>query len=248
MTDASPVRRIAFVMAMRAEAHPVIERLELTEVPGPDRLPVRWFDGTHGGLQIRLALNGVDVRHGVDLIGTQPATLTTHVTADRFEPDLIVSAGAAGGWASAGTRIGDVIVSDTALVFHDRRIPLAGFDQYGHGRYPVIDASGFARRHGFRTGVVSTSNSLDGPEPDASIMRAHAAAAKEMEAAAVGWVADTLGIPVLAVKAITDHVDQGAATAAQFDANLDLAIARLVEALVALLVDLDGNPLSHLAT
>lgn len=235
-------------MAMRAEGLPLVERLGLVEVDGPDRLPIRWFDGTVGGIAVRVSLNGVDDRHGVDLIATQPATLNAYVTTIDFRPDLLITAGTAGGWQAAGTEIGDVFVSGAPLVFHDRRIPLAGFEEYGHGRYPVLDVDGAAARLGLRTGVVSTSNSLDDPEPDASIMRAHGADVKEMEAAAVGWVAETLAVPVIAVKAITDHVDHGADTAEQFTANLALATSSLVDAVAALLADADGHPLSHLAT
>jgi len=241
------VRRVAIVMAMRAEGMPLVDRLGLVEVDGPDRLPVRWFDGRVGGLDVRVALNGVDVRHGVDLIATQPATLNAYVTATSFSPDLLVTAGTAGGWLAKGAEIGDVYLSGSPLVFHDRRVPLPGFEDYGHGRYPVIDIAGAAERLRLKTGVVSTSNSLDGPEPDASIMAAHDADVKEMEAAAIGWVAETMGVPLVAVKAITDHVDHGAETAEQFTANLALATDRLVDAVVRLLEDADGRPLRHLA-
>ena len=243
----SVIRRVAIIVAMRAEGMPLIKRLGLTEVKGPCRLPFRWFDGRVGGLDVRVALNGVDTRHGVDQIATQPATLNAYVTATSFSPDLLLTAGTAGGWRAKGAEIGDVYLSGSPLVFHDRRVPLPGFEEYGHGRYPVVDIAGAASRLRLKTGVVSTSNSLDGSEPDASIMASHGADVKEMEAAAVGWVANTMGVPIVAIKAITDHVDHGADTAEQFTANFSLATERLVDAVERLLEDADGRSLGYLA-
>jgi nucleoside phosphorylase len=59
------------------------------------------------------------------------------------------------------------------------------------------------------------------------------ACVKDMEAAAVADVARLFGRPVMAVKAITDLVDSHVATAEQFLANLELATARLRDALLA---------------
>lgn len=62
-----------------------------------------------------------------------------------------------------------------------------------------------------------------------------------MEAAAVAYVAELAGVPMLAVKAITDLVDHHTATAEQFAANLAMASSRLAEELVRVIQFLVGS-------
>ena len=56
-----------------------------------------------------------------------------------------------------------------------------------------------------------------------------------MEGATVADVARLFGVPVMAVKAITDLVDSHVETGEQFLANLALATSRLSEALLAVI-------------
>ena len=68
---------------------------------------------------------------------------------------------------------------------------------------------------------------------------------KEMEAAAIAWVCKQLDVPFLALKAITDVVDDPGTehTEAQFYSNLKVASARLQEKLTAVLERLGGTTL-----
>lgn len=235
--------RVLIVMAMAAEADPIISALGLTEVELDSELPARLFQGPAAHLDLAVAVNGVDTRHGVDSIGTVPAALTTYLAASIVEPQLIMSAGTAGGWHRHGTVVGDVFLSDASFVNHDRRIPLGAFDEYGIGRHPGVDTTQLADRLGFKVGTVTTSNSLDESITDATAIRQLGGRVKEMEAAAVAYVAEQLRIPVMAVKTITDLVDEPAATAEQFTANLTAPTDRLREAVVAVLLELDdGSP------
>ncbi len=59
----------------------------------------------------------------MDNVGTVPAALTTYLAIQAFRPDVVISTGTAGGFRSRGAQIADVFVS-TAMVNHDRRIPL----------------------------------------------------------------------------------------------------------------------------
>ena len=77
------------------------------------------------------------------MFGTMPcAKAYTSITA--FEPDIVISAGTAGGFRSAGGEIGDVYLS-TKCVFHSRRI-MSGdhgndYEEYGFGNFrspPVV--------------------------------------------------------------------------------------------------------------
>jgi len=229
------MKRIAVVMAMSAEASPVLTALSAEAATGVAPLVVRWFTATRHRSEILIALNGRDRRFGVDSIGTEPAALNTYVAIDRFRPDVVISAGTAGGWERAGGAIGDVYVSDGCVVHHDRRIALDGFREYGIGAYPVLPARQMAAALGLKTGIVTTSNSLDENDDDRLLISASGAAVKDMEAAAVAYVCEQMSVPFLALKAITDLVDHPAATADQFNANLSMASKRLSEKLLEVL-------------
>ncbi len=87
---------------------------------------------------------------------------------------------------------------------------------------------------GAKPGRMTTGNSLDAPPVDLATMDRFGADAKDMEAAAVAWVCEHLGVDFLAVKAITDLVDHPEATAEQFRRNLGLATERLAAAVGSL--------------
>jgi nucleoside phosphorylase len=223
---------MAVVMAMEAEARPVVESIGAREVEGATPLPARFFVARAGDFDVVIAVNGRDPRHGVDSIGTEAAALTTWEVIRRFDPELVISAGTAGGWQAKGACIGDVYVSGDVFVHHDRRIDIPGFDAYGVGRYPSADTIGLAESLGLKRGVVTTSNSLDESDDDRRMIAANGGDVKEMEAAAVAYVAELAGVPMFAVKAITDLVDHHTATAEQFAENLALASERLADVLV----------------
>ncbi|MEL7485250.1 MAG: 5'-methylthioadenosine nucleosidase, partial [Planctomycetota bacterium] len=226
------MHRIGIVKAMEAEAGPVIERLELREVPMPwdDRLPPRLWTGTYAGIEVDLVWLGRDERHGVDLIGTSAATLATTVLLTHRAIDVVISAGTAGGFIGRGGDIGTVYLSTSPICFHDRRVPIDGLRESAIGEHPCMDASALADELGYELGVVSTGDSLDAPPLDLEAMDRLGTHAKEMEAAAVAWIASLHGVPMLAVKAITDLVDGPHATEAEFLEHLHTASDRLAEA------------------
>lgn len=229
------VRRIAVVMAMAAEAAPILAALQARSVTSPAPLVARWFDAERHGAEVRIAINGRDRRFGVDSIGTEAAALNTYAVVTSFRPDLVISAGTAGGWQRCGGEIGDVYVSDGQIVHHDRRIALEGFQAYGIGAYPVVGARRMAASLGVKTGVVTTSNSLDENDDDRAMIEASGACVKDMEAAAVAYVCEQMSVPMMAVKAVTDLVDHHTATAEQFTANLKVASACLADTLVGVI-------------
>lgn len=227
------MKRIVIVMAMGAEAAPVLERLGAAPMVATEPLSFAWHRAVRLGCEVIVAVNGRDARHDVDTIGTQPAALNAYLVAARHRPDLLVTAGTAGGWARSGGCVGDVYLSADRFVYHDRRIALPGYGAYGVGGYPAVRADALARVLGFKRGIVTTGNSLDETDDDRRMIEASGARVKDMEAAAVAWVGELLDVPVLAVKAITDLVDSHAGTVEQFEANLAMASRRLCDALVA---------------
>ena len=223
---------IAVVMAMASEASPILTQLDARAIPAIPLMPFKFFEANRNGCRVIISVNGRDKRHGVDSIGTEAAALNTYFVADRYNPDLLISAGTAGGWMHQGTEIGDVFVSDQKFVHHDRRIAIPGLDEYGIGSYPAVPAAGLAQALNLKLGVVTTSNSLDENDDDRRLSAASGGVVKEMEAAAVAYVGEMMAIPVMGLKAITDLVDHHTATADQFNANLITASRRLAEKLL----------------
>ncbi|VFQ45680.1 5'-methylthioadenosine nucleosidase [Desulfoluna butyratoxydans] len=229
------ISTIAVIMAMAEEAEPFIREMGLAPVEaaidGP--LPLDVYAGKAGTADLVLIVGGKDPRHGVDCVATQPATLAAYLAIERFKPDLLINAGTAGGFRGRGAHIGDVYLGSGCIRFHDRRIPIPGMDAYGVGSYPVPEFKGLARALGLKRGIISTGNSLDMVPEDLERLRANGADVKEMEAAAIAWVADLYHVPLLALKSVTDLVDTETPTQEEFLANLALASEALQEKLTA---------------
>ena len=223
------------VMAMEAEALPIRERLGL-EGPG-----VKIIDGLDARIWsndlVHLVTNGIDPRFKVDSIGTLPAALATFAAINSVQAEIVISAGTCGGFIKMGGSIGEVIIANRC-VFHDHRIPLEGFEEYGFGDFPVADMGAVAESLGFRIGTVSTGDALDAQSFDMERLVEVQALAKDMEAAAVAWVCEKVGVPFTALKVTTDLVDGDEPTEIEFSANLQFASERLSEAMFSLIHEL----------
>ncbi len=215
-------------MAMQAEALPLISNLALSNnstIFSP--YSIEHYSGVRNNKTIHLLINGKCKTHSVDQIGTQASTLTTHLGIEKFAPEIIINAGTAGGFKSNGSKIGDVYLSYPKVCYHDRRVNLPGFNDYGTGNYPTIDSTTIAKELNLKTGIVSTGDSLDFTTQDLEQIKRNKAVVKEMEAAAIAWVAQQHSIPFLAIKAITDLVDGEHPTEKEFLQNLNEASKNL---------------------
>ena len=160
--------------------------------------------------------------HGVDNVGTVPAAVTAYLAVQALAPDVVVSAGTAGGFASRGAAIADVYLA-TGYSNHDRRIPMEAFDKYGVWAFDAHPAPRLAAAAGLKQGPVSTGNSFDACPEDLAGMAATGAAVKEMEAAGIVWATHLFDVPLLALKSVTDIVDGDRPTGEEFLANLGAA-------------------------
>lgn len=246
--EQQPIKSVVFIIAMQAEAAPLIAALGLKQ-DSPPRIPPPGpcvtYSGSHAGLDVHVVWSGHDNEHNVDLIGTVPASLATYVACQAFNPDLIISAGTAGGFKARGAAIGDVFVS-TGKMHHDRRIPLPGFDKQGLGYVESTPTPQLRAALGLKAGIVTSGNSLDYTEQDMQIMNKHGAAVKEMEAAAIAWVAQMFRKPMFCVKAVTDIVDGDRATQEEFLENLNAAAAALQQTLPKVLQFVAGKTIAQL--
>ena len=234
MKDLNP-QRICFMFAMHAEAAPLIEKYGLEEVKdffAP--LPPKLFKGSHNGKEIFAVLNGQ--QNGLDLVGCEPATLTTQIVISKLNPELIINAGTCGAFKANGANIGDVYLSKAPINFHDRRVgDSGGWYEMGVGFYPCVDATEIAKDLGFKQGNCTTGSSLDMADEDLALIRKNGGELKDMEAAAIAWVASLYNTPLMCVKSVTDLCDGGRATEEEFRENLSLASNNVKDACIKIM-------------
>jgi nucleoside phosphorylase len=220
---------------MYSEARLFIEALkltptELTRNPGLGEI----YSGEIGHLKVIVSINPFNQRFQVAGVGTNYSTLCAMALCNEVKPDLLINAGTGGGFKSGNTSIGDTFISQGAVYYHDRRIPLPAFEDFGRGGYPTVRALVLPDILNAKTGIFSTGNSLDLSEADKSELERNNADVKDMESAAFAEVADSNGVPFLAIRTITDFVDSGRSTPEQFTSNFNHATGKLRTALMTL--------------
>ncbi len=243
------MRDVVILMAMHSEAEPLIERLGARRKTAVFELglPFICYEAALGDLVIRIVISGEDDRYSVANIGTVPAALMAYCSLQALQPDLIFSAGTAGGFSSKGAKIGTVYLSDREFVFHDRNVPMPGYDESGVGHYPALNVRRMAHDLQLPYGVISSGSSLKKAESDISMMRESGAVAKEMEAAAIAWVCWLKNTPLIGIKAITNILDNDEESEAQFLCNLKLASDELSRAVLGVLTYIRGKSIQELA-
>ncbi|XP_042493840.1 5'-methylthioadenosine/S-adenosylhomocysteine nucleosidase-like [Macadamia integrifolia] len=246
--EKKPISTIVFVIAMQSEALPLVNRFQLTEDPDsvfPKGFPWVRYHGIYKDLHINIIWPGKDPVWGVDSVGTVSASLVTYASIQALKPDLIVNAGTCGGFKAKGACIGDVFLA-SEVAFHDRRIPIPVFDQYGIGARQTFSTPNLLQKLILKTGKLSTGDSLDmSPQDEASII-ANDATVKDMEGAAVAYAADLFTVPAIFVKAVTDLVDGDKPTTEEFLENLAAVTATLDQSVMNIIDFISGKCLSEL--
>jgi len=222
---------VCLVYAMTAEAQPLIGKLQFKKIKSPaPHLPFEYYHQEVNGRSVLIAVNGEDRRTEVDLVSPVPATLNAQIILDKFSPEILVSVGTAGGVSKLGASIGDVYLGHEQIFFHDRRIPITGFDEYGEGKIALADNSELALTFGWKLGSVTTGSSLQMSPTDWEIIQSQGAVVKDMEAAAIAWVSSFYPVNFMAIKSITDLIDTNRVTSSEFLENLSLASTNLSHA------------------
>ncbi|CAE8583537.1 unnamed protein product, partial [Polarella glacialis] len=261
MTSKDGIQTVVIIVAMEQEAKPFIEQHGLTLNTEDDTshhaflpgVPFRAYSGfVSGGLRCHLVWTGKDKRYSCNNVATTASAVACYAAVARFRPDLVISAGTAGGFAGLGAQIGDVYLS-TKCIYHSRRIPDEsgmGLEEYGYGHFRSPFLPELALAAGLKRRVVSTSDSLNASKDDLEIMSTEGVSVKEMEAASVAWTCQNMlgGVPFVAVKSITDIVDGATATEVQFYANLAQASDELQKRLTKMLKLLHLGMASHSST
>ncbi|MFZ4748921.1 MAG: hypothetical protein ACOYMM_00290 [Phycisphaerales bacterium] len=224
------VRRVLLFVAMRGEAEPIARAL-----------------GAHGGTarvggaQVELLVPGVDPVLGVDRLGPVHAASALTRALALGRPDLVVNMGTCGGFEAHGQSIADlVVVRDT--MFHDARVALPGFDLLAraHTRLSPSDAQLeelLARCEGAgntgpaaHIGLASTGSSLDATPAELAHFAQTRTLAKDMELAALATACREAGVPLAALKGVTDLVDHHEPTHEAFLRNLKMTSDRVAAA------------------
>jgi len=232
----SPIEKIVIIVAMQEEADPIIMKLNMQE-NNPDAFgfhPQLGLNVYHVNIQqkdVYLIVNGYDVIHNVDRVGTQAAALTAFTAIEKLHPDTLISAGTAGSLKAA--QVGDVFINRGRLIYHDRRISLGNFSAYGKGSFACMEMPLAAKLFGLKSGIISTGNSLDTSLTDMALLTQYDVDVVDMEAAAIAEVAQRLGVRMLAVKAITNFIDQN--LHGDFKKNYHLTVTRLAEKMSVLI-------------
>jgi 5'-methylthioadenosine nucleosidase len=234
---------------MQTEAAPLVEKFQLITEPDSSVFPkgVPWVrhHGKYKDLNINIVSPGKDKLLGVDSVGTVSASLLAYASIQALQPDLIINAGTAGGFKAKGASIGDVFLASDAA-FHDRRIPIPVLDQYGIGSRQALPTPKLAEELNFKVGKLSTGDSLDMTPHDETSIIANDATVKDMEGAAIAYVADLLHVPTIFLKAVTDIVDGDKPTAEEFLQNLVAVAAALDQAATQVVDFINGKCLSEL--
>lgn len=229
--------KILIYVAMQAEAAPIIAALNLVEHNSllPNKLPMQTYKGKDARHEYLLVSSGICKRYQVDCVGTEPAAVALQAALSVYDADLVLNAGTAGGFAQRGASIADVYLSKDSICYHDHRIALTNFDAYGIGSYDCMNTDDLAQALNLKQGRISTGCSLSMTAEDLAQMQTNQADCKEMEAAALAWIAQLYAVDFLAIKAITDLLDVDSPTPEQFMQNLNKAGLALKEAVVKVL-------------
>lgn len=177
-------------------------------------------------------------------IGKVMSAMSVAILAEKFQVDIIINTGSAGGVAD-GLEVGDVVIADK-LVYHDVDVTafgyaygqMAGQDLYYHADKEWIlqlEKVLIQQELSSHVGLIATGDSfIAGPEKVARI-KTHfpEVMAVEMEGAAIAQAAQAAGKPFLVIRAMSDTA-QGDAHIT-FDQFIVEAGKRSAQTLLALL-------------
>lgn len=152
-------------------------------------------------------------------IGKVNAALSTTIMHERFNPELVINTGTAGGFAEE-LNIGDLVIS-TEVVHHD--VNVTAFD-YQYGQVPGMPAKFVADQKlleltikvaknvniPYKTGLIATGDSFMADEKVINKIynKFPSMIAAEMEAAAIAQVCHHYETPFVIIRALSDIAGQ----------------------------------------
>lgn len=190
-------------------------------------------------------LNGKDVVLLKSGIGKVNAAMTTTILLEKFQPDVIINTGSAGGFHEA-LNVGDIVVS-TEVAHHD--VDVTAFN-YAYGQVPGLparftadeklvavtkEAAGEITDIQVATGLIATGDSFMQDPNRVAFVRTQFddLYAVEMEAAAVAQVAHQYGTPFVVIRALSDIA--GKESNVSFDQFLEQAARHSTQLVVSVI-------------
>lgn len=197
--------KIAIIGAMDEEV--ALLKENISGVSEETRANVKLFIGKMFGHDVVLLKSG---------IGKVNAALATAIAIERFQPDLLINTGSAGG-LDQDLSVGDIVVS-TEVRHHDVDATAFGYE---YGQVPRMPTSFIADQKlvdlayrcaeeipGVKTvkGMIATGDSfMSDPRKVARVSENFRdVAAVEMEGAAIAQVAYQYGIPFVVIRSLSD--------------------------------------------
>ncbi|MDD2335087.1 MAG: phosphorylase [Geobacteraceae bacterium] len=183
---------IGIVMAMQEEIRPILRRLGRHRKEQAGRFPVYIFQAD--GRQITLIESGM---------GTKKASEATEELISYAPPRILISAGLGGG-VRKGLDVGDVVIAGQALALRKGGISTAATLE-NESMLRVLSES--LAGHPFRIEggtTVTTRSIVHKGRADQLIAREVVNPVLDMETSAVAETAARIGIPLFAVRAISD--------------------------------------------
>lgn len=225
-------RRIAVIAAMDKEAALLRSLLGDDAAECHDgRIPMTV--GRIGDTEVAIAKSG---------IGKVNAALATRDIIDTFHPDAVVSTGVAGG-TGAAAGILDVVVADR-LAYHDvwcgpgtePCVP-DGFGPYFNADTDILALPALAPRPGVMQGLVCSGDSFISTADEVAEIRRKQpdVMAVEMESTAIAHACAIAGVPMVAVRVVSDTPGAHHDNAAQYENFWDDAPKKTFAVVSALL-------------
>ena len=236
---------ICYIVAMEAEAQPLINQYKMQEregffAPLPCRL---WEQSNPDMLPCTLYVLTPGRQYDRDLIGCEAAAMLTTLAIERLKPDVVVNSGTCGGWNRYGMNVGEVYLGSGAM-FHDRRVPGDNaWATQGLGNYATWQGTAkMAEALGLQTGKVTTGSSFDMTAEEEQTIYDNGGRLKEMEGAAVAMVCSLYHMPVILVKAVSNLRDAPQDDMEAFSKNLHTAAEALLKVNKQIIAYLSTQP------
>ena len=225
--------KIGIIAAMPEELLHLTQNLDKTQEVRV--LGNTYYTGTIGKIEVVLVQSG---------IGKVMSAMSVAVLADHFQAEAIINTGSAGALAE-GIAVGDVVIADK-LVYHDVDVTAFGYaygQMAGQPLYFESDKNFITRiqenlsqvDQTWHLGLIATGDSFIAGEDKIASIKSHFpdVLAVEMEGAAIAQAAQTLDLPFLVIRAMSDNANHEASIS--FDEFIIEAGRRSAQVLLAFL-------------
>lgn len=201
---------IGIIGAMEEETRVLLANMTEQKIEKVHHL--EYISGLIGGQAVVIAQSG---------IGKVNSALATGFMIDRYQLELIINTGSAGGLLP-GLKVGDVLVADE-LAYHDVDATAFGYVKGQVPQMPATYSSDARAVAGIMTaantvgltphqGLIVSSDSFiaDKEEVERIVSEFPQAGATEMEGASIAQACYVMGVPFVVVRSISDSADEEA--------------------------------------